>query len=89
LPKIFLTNSKSPKNITFTIWESETASFEVKSKMAAPEIPQHLRTFLDKYPNAPGAIVFNDSLRDSVSYENRIVEFLPWFNAEKIPFLSS
>lgn len=62
---------------------------EVKSKLTRDEIPSSLKTFLDHYPSAPGAIVFNDSLKKTTLYKGKNVEFLPWDQAGKISFLQS
>lgn len=60
---------------------------EVKSKLNQPEIPKPLKMFLDKYPDAPGAVVFNDSLNETIEYSARDVQFLSWDHVENLSFL--
>lgn len=60
---------------------------EVKSTIGKGDIPDGLRRFLNAYEDAPEAIVFNDSLTDTVDYRGRRVRFLPWTDAEDIDFM--
>jgi predicted AAA+ superfamily ATPase len=62
---------------------------EVKSELSKPEIPEGLKKFLNSYPEAVGAIVFNNNLTESIEYSNRRVNFLPWTQAVKIDFLQT
>lgn len=60
---------------------------EVKSKLTQAEIPKSIRVFFDHYPEAPGAIVFNNDLEETTTYSKRPVIFKLWNQAEHIPFL--
>jgi len=62
---------------------------EVKSKIAKPEIPQAIKMFLEHYKNAPGAIVFNDNIQETVLYQDKPVQFLNWDQAVEIVFLKT
>jgi len=62
---------------------------EVKSKLQKPEIPASIKMFLDRYSDSPGAIVFNESLKEIVTYKEKPVQFLPWQEAVKIDYLQS
>ncbi|MBX7149685.1 ATP-binding protein [bacterium] len=87
---VFFWRTKSGQEIDFVLVKNRVPfPVEVKSKLSSPEIPQHLKTFLDKYPNSPGAIIFNDSIRETTEYAKRPVAFLHWSEAETIPFLKN
>jgi predicted AAA+ superfamily ATPase len=55
---------------------------EVKSHLSSAEVPKSLKTFLDLYPKAPAAIVYNESFTAEVSHAGRSVFFLPLEAAE-------
>lgn len=62
-------------------------AIEVKSELSEPIIPNGLKKFLNNYPDAVGAIIFNNSLTTSVDYNGRSVHFLPWTQAGNIKYL--
>lgn len=62
---------------------------EVKSALGRVEIPKSLKVFLDRYAEAPGAIVYNDHLEETVRYGSRSIQFQRWPSADLIPFLQS
>ena len=62
---------------------------EVKSTLSEPVVPSSLKKFLNNYPEAGGAIVFNNNLNKSIEYSGRKVDFLPWTHAERIEFLQT
>lgn len=64
-------------------------AIEVKSEVPEPVIPNGLKKFLNNYPNAVGAIVFNNSLTTDVEYNGRNVHFLPWTQADNIEYLQT
>ncbi len=44
---------------------------EVKYRLKSPEIPGGIKKFLNKYPNAPGAIIISRDLQEEVDYKDR------------------
>jgi predicted AAA+ superfamily ATPase len=56
---------------------------EVKSHLTSADIPGNLGRFLDLYPRAPAAIVYNESLSAEVRHAGRPVFFLPLEAAEE------
>jgi predicted AAA+ superfamily ATPase len=62
---------------------------EVKSMLNAPDIPDGVKKFLNNYPEAQGAIVFNDSIIEDVEYAGRTIQFRIWTSATKIDYLQS
>lgn len=80
--------TKHGQEIDFVILKNKIPfPIEVKSKMLKPEIPKAVKIFLDNYTNAPGAIIYNDDLRETVEYKNKPVIFQSWTSAEDILFM--
>jgi len=62
---------------------------EVKSNLAAPQMPGGLIKFLIRYPKAPFAIVFNESLKTCIEAEGRMIYFKPWQGVVELDFLKT
>jgi len=62
---------------------------EVKYHLATPAAPDGLRKFLQKYPDAPFALVFSKEAMAEVECCGRPVRFLAWHEAEEIEYLQS
>jgi predicted AAA+ superfamily ATPase len=62
---------------------------EVKYRLPRPDVPDGLRKFLQKYPDAPFGLVFSENAMGTVECCGRQVQFLEWSEAEAIEFLKS
>jgi hypothetical protein len=62
---------------------------EVKYQLAAPVVPDGIRKFLQRYPDAPFALVFSKEAMAEVECCGRPVRFLEWQEAEEIEYLRS
>jgi predicted AAA+ superfamily ATPase len=62
---------------------------EVKYRLPAPIVPDGMRKFLQKYPDAPLALVFSKDDLGEVECCGRPVRFLEWQEAENIAYLRS
>jgi predicted AAA+ superfamily ATPase len=62
---------------------------EVKYQIPAPVVPDGMRKFLQKYPDAPFALVFSKDALGEVECCGRPVRFLKWQEAEEIDYLRS
>jgi uncharacterized protein len=60
---------------------------EVKSNISEPSVPKGIKKFLDNYDKAPGAIVFNDNLKDKIIYKGKTIRFQTFREAENVPYL--
>jgi len=55
--------------------------------MTRPEMPPGVKQFLDKYPECHTAVVLNDFLTDSITYQDRTIIFAPHYCASLISAL--
>jgi predicted AAA+ superfamily ATPase len=62
---------------------------EVKYRAAGLAPPSGIRKFLQKYPDAPCAIVFCGDEKGEVECCGRMVKFMDWLDAEEIEYLQS
>lgn len=62
---------------------------EVKYQLPAPSVPDGMQKFLQKYPDAPFALVFSKDDLGEVECCGRSVRFLAWQEAEEIEYLGS
>ncbi|MBI4746340.1 MAG: ATP-binding protein [Deltaproteobacteria bacterium] len=62
---------------------------EVKYSLPGPVVPDGIRKFLQKYPDAPFALVFSKDAMGEVECCGRPVRFLEWSAAEEIEYLRS
>ncbi len=62
---------------------------EVKYRLPGPVVPDGIRKFLQKYPDAPFALVFSEVAMGEVECCGRQVQFLKWSEAEEIGYLKS
>ncbi len=62
---------------------------EVKYQLPGPVVPDGIRKFLQKYPDAPFALVFSKDAMGEVECCGRPVQFLEWSGAEEIEYLRS
>jgi hypothetical protein len=60
---------------------------EVKSALTSCSISAGMKKFLETYPEARTAIVFNDTIVEEIQYKERAIRFLHWSEAEDIEFL--
>lgn len=60
---------------------------EVKYRLPGPEVPDGIRKFLQKYPDAPFALVFSKEALGEAECCGRPVRFLEWSEAEDIEYL--
>ncbi|MBI5558737.1 MAG: ATP-binding protein [Deltaproteobacteria bacterium] len=60
---------------------------EVKYRLSGPVVPDGIRKFLQRYPDAPFALVFSKEALDGVECCGRPVRFLEWSQAEEIEYL--
>jgi predicted AAA+ superfamily ATPase len=62
---------------------------EVKYRLSGPVVPDGIGKFLQKYPDAPFALVFSKDAMGQVECYGRQVRFLKWSEAEDIEYLKS
>lgn len=62
---------------------------EVKYRLPGSVVPEGIRKFLQKYPDAPFALVFSKEALGEVECCGRPVRFLEWQEAEDIEYLRS
>lgn len=62
---------------------------EVKFCLTSPDVPPGIRKFLDKYPDAPYALVYNGEITGEAECSGRTVLFRDWRDAEDIEYLRS
>ncbi|MBI5142554.1 MAG: ATP-binding protein [Nitrospirae bacterium] len=62
---------------------------EVKYRLSEPEVPDGMKKFLAKYPEAPHAIVFSKDAMGEIEYRGRRVSFQSWAEAEAVDYLQS
>lgn len=62
---------------------------EVKYQLQGPVVPDGIRKFLARYPDAPFALVFSMEAMVEVECHGRPVRFLAWQEAEEIDYLRS
>jgi predicted AAA+ superfamily ATPase len=62
---------------------------EVKYRLTGPVVPDGIRKFLHRYPEAPFALVFSQEAMGESECMGRQVRFLRWSDAEKIDYLKS
>jgi predicted AAA+ superfamily ATPase len=62
---------------------------EVKYKISSLDVPDGMRKFLQKYPDAPFGLVFSKEAIGTGECSGRQVRFLQWNDAEKIDYLRS
>lgn len=62
---------------------------EVKYRLPMPVVPEGIRKFLQKYPDAPFALVFSKDAFGEMECCGRLVRFLEWQEAEDIEYLRS
>lgn len=60
---------------------------EVKYRLDSLDVPDSIRKFLQKYPDAPYAIVFAGNVTGETSCCDRQVRFMDWRTAEEIEYL--
>ncbi len=62
-------------------------AIEVKSRLQAPEIPEGIKKFIQKYPECKKAVVLNDDLLETIIYREKNVVFAPHYYACLLPLL--
>ena len=62
---------------------------EVKYRLSGPIVTDGIRKFLQKYPDAPFALVFSKDALGEAECCGRKVQFLKWSEAEEIEYLAS
>ncbi len=62
---------------------------EVKYRLSEPVVPDGIKKFLQKYHDAPFALVFSNKAMGEIECFERSVKFLQWNEAEKIEYLES
>jgi hypothetical protein len=75
--------TKKGEEVDFIFLENRIPiPIEVKSKLMKPEIPSGINAFLKRYPDAPAAVVFNDSIESTLETgEGKKVYFKKWYQA--------
>ncbi len=62
---------------------------EVKFKIKSPNIPNGMKRFLEKYPDAPGGIVVSRNMEEEIKFDDRVIKFIKLEDVEKMDYLSN
>ena len=86
--RFWRTKDKKPKEIDFILLKNQTPyPIELKSKIKAGEIPQHLISFFKAYPETEEAFVINENHDMIIDFEGKSIHFISYEKLEENEYL--